>query len=74
MEAKASNDSVSEDDQGNFNFETLNIGEESCKYRTLRSDDTEVPETGMEAGKELYKMIHLINPTKKKNIYITHLY
>ena len=49
LKHKASNDSVSEDEQEHFNFETLHIGEELRKSYTLRSDAEEVPEIGTEA-------------------------
>ena len=65
--AKASSDSVSEDEQEHYNFETLNIGGEWQKSRMPRSNDAEIPEEGMEADKELYTISNLINPNKKKN-------
>ena len=64
LKAKVSNESGSEDKQEHFNFETLNIGGKICKSHTLYSDDAEVPETGTEAEKELYKISNLTNPTK----------
>ena len=60
--AKASSDSGSEDEQENFNLETFKIGEEWPKACTLRINDTEIPEEGTEAEKELYTISHLINP------------
>ena len=65
LNAKAANDSISEEEQENFNFEDLKIGEEWYNGRKKQSNDAEVPETGMEAKKELYKIIHLVNPTEK---------
>ena len=72
MKAKAPDDSGSEEEQEHFKFETLNIWEEWCKYRTPHNDDAEVPETATEAEKGLYKISHIINPTKKgKNRHYT---
>ena len=66
FKAKASSESSPEDEQEHFNFEILKIGEELRKALTPHSDAAEMPETGTEAEKELYKIIYLINPKINK--------
>ena len=66
LKAKASNESVSEDEYENFNFEILKIGEEWHKSCMPRSDSAEVPKIGTEAEKGIYKISPLINPNQKK--------
>ena len=51
--AKALSDSGSEEEQENFNFETLKIGEEWQTACTPWSNDAEIPEEGIEVEKEL---------------------